>query len=138
MKQESKQDWFDGLSATHNAALRLIVRCCDGCNRSLMYSPETDERKVKIWIDEHYPHHQSDTLLPLSQKGGEWIEIKSDDDLPKEAGTYLVTARLINHHRNVSVKVVFFADGSWESELLWDWEIIAWMPAPEPFDKGGK
>jgi len=99
----------------------------DSLHMHLMYRMGTDSNKKRLddWING----------VPSAQPEQRWIPCS--ERLPKESGTYTVTA-----YNGATNRVTY---AKYQKRLKrWEltgarayWRVLAWMPLPEPY-KGGK
>ena len=95
---------------------------CPYCGESLVEKDTTDYAQIEL-----YSFWQKHQWTPCSDK------------LPVESGEYLVTQyseKHIDEYCNgYKVSTIFFDDNGWWDDLDYGlgWEIIAWLPIPEPY-----
>lgn len=84
----------------------------------------TKERAIENW--------NTRNAAPTPKTG--WISVKSG--LPEENGLYLVTVERLRPFRKMPIrKVAEFYKGSWSDAVMWDYEVLAWMPLPAPYEE---
>lgn len=119
----------------------------------------------RMWNDEpnengQYVHHllcNSNRQVPIGSSGyicnckglplfkrllsevakREWIPIRSEEDLPKESGTYEVTAHAWGSPELRFADTNTFYDGQWEMTAR-GYTVIAWRNRPTPYQPEGE
>lgn len=112
---------FEKLGESLRCQIRAEYGSCDDCELSC-------------------PRNELIKLLDSVRSQGDWIPVS--ERLPEERGMYLVTEKVFaiddrNHIGKFKVETeqVEFYDGKWNRAKFF--EVIAWMPLPEPYRKGG-
>lgn len=71
--------------------------------------------------------------LAEEHKGG-WIPC-SEQEEPTENGQYIVS---VQHYSNKDLYDVCLVDWFGEWKVSYEWNVLAWMPLPEPYQKEGE
>lgn len=107
----------------------------DFCQESKHYS-DSDKKElesleciIKV-LENGIPYEPKDEWIPVSER------------LPEKRGVYIVTEKVFSlddrEHKgryNTMVEQVEYCNGKWQRASFF--EVIAWRPLPEPYQKGG-
>ena len=77
-----------------------------------------------------------DAGFAQSHAAEQWKAIKTEDDLPKDAGHYLVTSRWDDEDGTYHVCEDYWTGNDWERAIdtLSSLAVAAWMPLPKPYE----